>query len=489
MRSLRLAALGLLAIVVPALAADVLAPGEVTPIAPVAGADIETIDVTFTMGNAADPDSTVVDLRLELWLDLLGNIAFAGSVAQTTSGQTSLVVGGVGAALEDDHTYFWRARAVDSAGNMGPWSTLRPFFYNPENDPPVAGDFLSPIDYETVSSLLPGFVVVSPTDPDDTSLTVRFEIATDPEWGQVEMVSPNFPAGPTTTSWVPYQPLRDNTLYLWKTVVSDGVSETGKQAGTFLVNLENDPPSTPTIVAPANGADVTTTSPVLVAGGANDPEGGFAYHFDIDRAATFSSLDLQQSGAVVELDAGAQWTPPLPLVENVTYFWRVRGKDAVSFGEAAFSIFRVNVVNDAPAAPIVLDPAPGETIVGSLGQVAFVPGVDPEGTDVNYVVTVLEGDDGAVVATASGSADAGPVTLAVFDEPVPPGRYTVRVVVADALGLEGAMTSVPVRIRTLPKADPGACAIGEGARADGRAAAALALMAIAITGCRRRIRR
>lgn len=481
MRAVRLAFLFLVGGLPLAFAA---APGKVTLVSPASDEEVMSEDVPLTVTNATDLDSVVLNLHVEVWSDLLGNIAFTGSVTQTTGAETTLVVDDVAASLTDDLTYFWRARAVDTAGEMGAWTALRPFFYSPVNDAPVGGSIISPVDTESVNVLQPALLVHSPTDPDDVLLLVRFEVSTDVEFGSLDRMSPDLPAEPFATTWLVSPPLVDGQLYWWRTAVSDVVSTSLAGQALFRVNLGNDPPTLALVIAPQDGADITETSPTLIADGVFDPDADpFSYTFEIDRTPTFSSDEGQAAGGISAGDFGAFWTPPVALVENVTYWWRVYGEDAESSGDAALSTFRVNAVNDPPSAPLILDPAAGETLLDALTQVAFVPGADPEATAVSWEVTVLDGDD--VIATASGADATSPVTLAVFDEPVGSGAYTVQVVVADALGLESAPSSVPVRVRGIPKSDPGACAVGAGSPVGG----ALGLAALAILASRRRFRR
>jgi len=116
--------------------------GSVAPDAPVLLYPINSTTITSTTPTLnftipADPDNDTLHFIVELYnnTNLTQLLYFGNSSASTTGfNPTPPVTQGSGnmsytngTQLAVDHTYWWRARALDTAGNYGPWSNVENF--------------------------------------------------------------------------------------------------------------------------------------------------------------------------------------------------------------------------------------------------------------------------------------------------------------------------------------------------------------------------
>src|SRR5262249_45450323 len=148
-----------------------------------------------------------------------------------------------------------------------------------------------------------------------------------------------------------------------------------------------------------------TLSPELAVGNATDAEhDALTYVFQIDTAPSFNSPALQTSAAVGEGASETVWTPPLPLLDNTTYYWRAAASDGHSQGPWANASFFVSLGNDPPTAPVLLDPAGGQVVGTTIPLLRLRNAVDPDHDTLTYE---FEGQDakGQVVASARGVAE------------------------------------------------------------------------------------
>ena len=99
------------------------------------------------------------------------------------------------------------------------------------------------------------------------------------------------------------------------------------------------PPPTPTLVSPSNGELTTNTQPLFDWTDVTDPSGVF-YHIQIDDENTFSSPLVVDQQNLTQ----SQYQPASPLIEDTTYYWRVRAVDGAGNASAWTSAYSVVII-------------------------------------------------------------------------------------------------------------------------------------------------
>jgi hypothetical protein len=313
----------------------------------------------LTVLNAVDPeiDPLVYELRLAADPDMADVVASATDVPEGL-GLTSWTVP---VALAEDATYFWAARARD-AGGASPWTLPVSFVVDTVNESPTPPQPFSPVDGDDVATLSPALVVTNATDPEDEPLVYRFEIDREPTFDSpARQASPEIPEGAGETSWVPAEPLLENTTWFWRAFASDGSSETPSVVASFFVNVANDPPGTPVLLDPVDARVVGTATPTLLLRNTTDPEDDpLAYELEVRDA---SGAVVVRSPLVPAGVSETSWTVPDALAEDADFAWTARASDGDLFGPWSGSeSFRVDAIQEPPTAPLPLLPADRSTI-------------------------------------------------------------------------------------------------------------------------------
>jgi hypothetical protein len=89
------------------------------------------------------------------------------------------------------------------------------------------------------------------------------------------------------------------------------------------------------------------------------------------------------------------------LRENATYYWRAHASDGRTATPSALASFSVDAANEAPGAPVLLDPVDGRTVGTATPTLRLRNAVDPEGDPLTYEIEVRDASD-AVVASPAG---------------------------------------------------------------------------------------
>ncbi|HVO32033.1 MAG TPA: MYXO-CTERM sorting domain-containing protein, partial [bacterium] len=189
-----------------------------------------------------------------------------------------------------------------------------------------------------------------------------------------------------------------------------GATAVTNPTGSFFVSLANNAPSTPVISSPLDGATVTTLTPTLTILNSTDPESDpIRYLFELDVSPNFgsaaytSAILADGSNGTAGAAGTTSWNPGT-LVENATYFWRVRGLDPYHGGNFANGSFFVNAKNDPPSALLALSPVGGALVTPQNVVFSVQDATDPDSTQifVNFFVYASSNTAGAVVLTSSG---------------------------------------------------------------------------------------
>jgi len=195
-------------------------------------------------------------------------------------------------------------------------------------------------------------------------LTYGFEVYSEPDMS-VEVTSVTGVAeGDETTAWDVDVDLDEDTSYYWRSRASDGTQfSPWMNLASFFVNTVNEGPSVPNVSQPADNSEVDTLRPVLAVTNAADPDlDPLTYEFEIYEA-DMTTLKISQDG-VAEGDGTTSWQIDEDLEDNTAYWWRARARDDENVtGEwTELVTFSVNIMNDAPSAPVVMGPEDGSVV-------------------------------------------------------------------------------------------------------------------------------
>ncbi len=377
-------------------------PAPPVPTSPADGMSVSILAPMLVVMNAADPDSTGLTYNFDLALDpgFTQVVASTRGISEgqgTTSWQVPL-------NLQENTWYYWRAQADDWLVE-GPWSATVRFFVNTTNEAPTAPVIIAPVTGATVPALAVDITATNSNDPDSAVLSYSFELDKATTFDSPAlMASGRVPEGQGTTTWNTPR-LEDNTLYYVRVKASDGIAESAWSTVVwFFTNTVNDPPTTPILANPSNGAGVNVLSPTLSVYDSTDPDRDvLTYEFELYSDAALTTRVTSTAG-VAETAQITSWSVSVELAENRTYYWRARASDgALTNGWMPAASFMVNTANDAPGAPKLSSPADGSSVATLTPTLAIVNAVDPDSSSLTYEFEIYAG--GSLVASLAGVAE------------------------------------------------------------------------------------
>jgi hypothetical protein len=227
---------------------------------------------------------------------------------------------------------------------------------------------------------------------------------------------------------------------------TDGVATSNWVQASFLVDAVNSPPSIPTIQNPGDGAWVATLTPTLVVNPSTDVDSQqILYEFEVyaDDALTLLVADT--------LSVATDFTLPVPLVDNVFYYWRVRASDdegGVSDWSPASSFFVDDNGIDDP--PNLVWRRPRVDSVLSEGFVRLV--WNDEDPDSNAVIALYydtddTGADGVLIADGiAEDPDSGGDVYRWDTNGIARGRYWFYAIIDDGTSQQTVYTTASVEL-------------------------------------------
>jgi PKD repeat protein len=439
-----------------------------------------SVDVTPTYYwvPATDAEGAPITYDVQI-LDAGGRVVQQLNAVSGTSTQLPV-------PLQFETSYRWRARAVDSSGLASAFSPSNGFttafrdqdhdglsdtwetqnfgsiavqdqFGDPDadgrtnrqeltagSDPnrydgPGLATTAAPGCDTTVGTLPVALVAGNAVSPVGEPLQYGFELYSDASMtlpiGRADAVAQGAGA---TTSWLVAGNLVENHRYFWRVRARDSFTAGPYSAScSFVVSSENDVPGTPTVVAPADGARLSTLTPTLTVGNTTDPDTDpLAYSFEVYADAALTQLVAAKPGIPADVRGQTSWTLGADLVEDQRYYWRARATDpaAASGPWTAVASFSVSAVNAAPEAPGLVAPQ-DESIARSLRpELVALAASDVDHDELTYDWALArDASFTDVVAGANGVAAPGAVSVrftvpADLDED---GRYCWRVRATD----------------------------------------------------------
>ncbi len=265
-------------------------PTAPTVSSPANGTAVALFAPTLTINNSTDPDSPNLTYNFDLGIDpdftqIVATIKGVASGQGTTSWT-------IPANLQENGLYYWRAQADDWLME-GPWSATARFQVNTANDAPSAPVVTSPLNGSTVAALETDIVVTNGIDPDSTSLLYYFEADTVPTFDSSAIIRSGGHIGRAGDNDLALGRTPDNTRYFIRAKASDGSADGHWSAVSgFFANTINDPPTTPALANPSNGAGVSVFTPTLSVHNATDLDKDIlTYEFELYADAAITSSD------------------------------------------------------------------------------------------------------------------------------------------------------------------------------------------------------
>jgi len=474
-------------------------PSMATVQGPLSGELVKAPQLTLTTANVANRgDLATVKYEFQLFFGTVTVTRLCSvTVDESATGKTSATIPNAASCpdltLQDDQVYSWRVRATDGDKIQGPWSYVETFQLSTVNDAPGLPRASQPMPGAQIAVATPVLTVDNALDVDDTQLTYTFELATDAAVTQDKLTSEALMGDASgSTSWTVPSALKPFTTYYWRVTAKDpgnlqSVSEV--VSFTYLGRPSNREPRLPEAMEPAANSQVSTLTPTLVVKAATDADGDeLQYTFEVDTSPTFTSPARKASTALkAEADGPVRWQTE-GLAEDKQYWWRARASDPYSASDWVVGSFLVNAQNNAPSAPLALNPSDA-IIFTRTPTLILQKSVDPEGDAITYAFEV-KSSDGTVVSSGevatTADTQSSQVSFKVTKELEPGTEYLWTARAKDAAGAVSAASS-DARFQVykepvLPAPeDDGGCSTGAGALGG-----LLPLLAMALGMLRRR---
>ena len=380
-----------------------------SPHAPENGAHIPTAHPVLVVNDASSPEGAALTYEFGIFGDAQLTQALPGArgVPETPS-RTSWAVA---ARLAEDTAYWWRARATDGFSTSA-WSAVASFTVDAVNRPPTAPVPDTPAPGARVASRQPALVVRNALDPEQQPLTYEFRLAADEGMSQVVEAESGLLEGLGLTSWTVTTVLEEDAVYYWSARARtpgdpprDEDFSPWSVPVSFRVDTQDLSPTSPRPLRPIGGGPIGSTAPSLVVENAIDPEGEpLTYRFELDTRPGLDSPARQVSAELPEGPGETAWTPPVELLENTLYHWRAHASDGTTATPSALASFFVNAANEAPGAPVPLDPVDGRTVGTATPTLLLRNATDPDGDALSYEFEVRD-EAGTVVAAGADVAE------------------------------------------------------------------------------------
>ena len=317
-----------------ALVIDTVAPNAPTLVSPANG----------SLGNSA---TAALD-----WTDSVDSSGIQGYEVQVDSDTlfsaplewSGLVVPSTavtGALPEGPHA--WRVRALDVAGNASAWSGARTF--TTDLTAPPTPVLLTPSDAGLVTATSPALDWADSVDPSGIQ---NYQVYVDAD---AAFTAPYEWSGTPAASTTATGALASGTHY-WRVSAWDLAGNLSGWSTVRSFVVDTTPPGVPTLVSPANGAAVGTSTPTLDWTDSADANGIQNYDVQVDLDSAFSAPQ-EWTGTVVPSTAVSGALPTL------VHYWRVRARDNAGNVSGWSGSRSFTIDTTAPAVPTLLTPSDG----------------------------------------------------------------------------------------------------------------------------------
>jgi hypothetical protein len=278
-------------------------PGVPTLSSPANGSLLTTYAPRLDWSNSSVPDGTTF---FGYWLQIATDSSFASLVRDDilpglTNSEKTLTE----TPLDPNLTFFWHVCAMNSLGHNSEWSATRSF-----RTPMLPPELVEPANFDQVKTTRPTFTWNTVYQ----ATSYHIQVSASPAFNSSLVNATVSSTAYTHTSDLP----RDQILY-WR-VRANGANQSNWSAVFSFTSA--DPPAIPSLLAPSNGATLSTYTPTL---DWNDPAGADHYDVQIASANTFADGTIVDENTSV---TSSSYNPSTPLAANRTFYWRVLVYDA-----------------------------------------------------------------------------------------------------------------------------------------------------------------
>jgi hypothetical protein len=188
-------------------------------------------------------------------------------------------------------------------------------------------------------------------------------------------------------SFTPNNRLQENARYQWDVVAVDevGLESIPSERWHFVVDLENEPPSEPQILAPATGETLDTLRPLFQASGSVDQEGtAVSYHFQVREVGTSDIITQTPAEGIFAEGGIAQWMANADLVEDAEHSVSLFASDGQVQTGVITARFFVSAEDNPPNKPQLLAPNDNALLAAKDAILIWSESKDPERGSVSY---------------------------------------------------------------------------------------------------------
>ena len=232
--------------------------------------------------------------------------------------------------------YYWRVRAYDLAGNQGAFSGIDSF--GVDITPPSTPNLISPTNNIITNN--PNAIFVWSHSTDNMSGVSRYTLQT--------AMNSNFvnPKDTVISDTIITLTLTDTTYY-WRVRAYDLAGNQGAFSNPDSFSVDITAPSIPVLVCPANGFVTNDSNITFTWYHSSDNFSGVAgYTFEYSKdAGFFSSRDTINIDTTIVL-----------ILNDTSYYWRVKAEDGVGNWSAWSSIRTLEVDTRIPNTPVLISP-------------------------------------------------------------------------------------------------------------------------------------
>ncbi len=230
------------------------------------------------------------------------------------------------------------------------------------NEAPSVPGTLSPAAGSETSAN-PTLIITNATDDDGDALTYRVVVSQDGAMVFEADVDEDPAGGETTSVTVDTVTLTENTAYSWTVQAFDNETSSAESfSANFVVNAVDDPPSTPELVAPLDGASADGLD-AMIWGQSLDPDPNdseISYQITIALDEAFGQVVATESTTATALVLGG-FADYAELVDGTGYFWRVvaldddeTASDASATGQFVYDTTSLTITANMPDAKVFL---------------------------------------------------------------------------------------------------------------------------------------
>lgn len=316
---------------------------------PVQDGEVATLTPTLQWDPAVDAEND--PLKYNVKIEALNGTTV---LAQNNITATSFAV--PAGILLENNSYRWQVQAADAEFTTA-YSASRNFWVNAVEEAPGAVSLDAPNPAATVNkNTVFSWTASTDVDPFDT-VTYRLEIAQDTSFATPLITVNQSGLTSVALSALPNSAvLKAGATYLWRVVAVDSTGLT--RASGYRSFDCNSAPAAPALLSPVQSAEVATLTPTLQWAEAVDADGDtLTYNVQLlDANGTSLSVNNNVTATSLAVAGGL-------LAENNQYGWQVQAADLeLSSAFSAVESFRVNTVEEAPTAALLLGPAAASTV-------------------------------------------------------------------------------------------------------------------------------